>query len=61
MDSKVAVRLHATERDELVDWAYSQIALTPALKAHLLHIDGRPKISAIIRYAALRETRRHDA
>lgn len=61
MGSKVAVRLSFDEKAELVDWAYSQIALTPALKAHLLHIDGRPKISAIIRYAALRETRRHTA
>ena len=61
MDSKVAVRLRATERDELVDYARAEIGRRPALKAKLLHIDGRPKISAIIRYGALRETRRHTA
>lgn len=54
---KVSVRMTGEDRHLLHKWAGQQAALHPPLRGRLFHINGAPKISAIIRYAALEKAK----
>lgn len=51
--SRVAVRLAPEDRAALIDWAYDRVKELPALKGKLFRIDGSPRMSTILRHAAL--------
>lgn len=51
--TKVAVRLKPDEKRRLIRWANAQIDANPALEGRLFRIDGTPKMSTIVREAAL--------
>ena len=57
-DYKVATRLTDEHVRDLVGWARREVVRHPALQGHLFRPDGRPKISSIVRRAALTTARR---
>lgn len=54
---KVSVRMSGEDRHLLIKWAGQQAGFHPPLRGRLFHINGSPKISAIIRYAALQKAK----
>lgn len=55
--NKVSVRMEGVDRHLLIAWARQQANEHPPLRGRLFHINGNPKISAIIRYAALEKAK----
>lgn len=52
---KIHVRLGKSERDLLVQWATDMTAAHPPLKGVFFRMNGEPKVSTILRHAAMRE------
>lgn len=60
-DYTVHARLPERERKALEVYAARKVQRVPALRGRLYHIDGRPKISAILRFAAAQEAGKENA
>lgn len=56
-DTRISIRLSNADRERLEEWAARAVEAHPAARGKLFRINGEPKISAIIKDAALRQSK----